>query len=122
MGLFDSKAKRIAQHQELLRWRKTLSGTARRGVQDARGRSRTNVEGPRCGAAGVRYWLQTYVESLVTWVYDGDDGDSGTEVSRGLGRKRHAAPTVLAGIPESLRPRMVGPRLHAFAGLPKDQI
>jgi len=22
-----------------------------------------------------RYWLQTYVESLVTWVYDGDDGD-----------------------------------------------
>jgi hypothetical protein len=51
----------------------------------------------------------------VTWVYDTDDADLGKrEVIADLSESVTAARTVLAGIPESMRPRL---RAHAFMHL-----
>jgi hypothetical protein len=116
MGLFDSKAKRVAQHRELL-------SLAKDALQ------RLHIEGYKTRDGGhvptwkdldavpleCRYWLRTYLESLVTWVYDTDEGDLGNrEAIAELVESVTAARAVLAGIPDSLRPRL---RAHAFMHL-----
>jgi hypothetical protein len=116
MGLFDSKAKRLAQHRELL----SLAKDALQRLHVEGYKTREGVHQPMwkdfdAVPLECQYWLSTYVESLVTWVYDTDESDMGKrEVIADLAESVTAARSILAGIPDSVRPRL---RAHAFMHL-----
>ncbi len=124
MGLFTSKAKRVAQHRELLSIAKdALERLHIEGYKTREGHHVPTWKDLDAVPLECRYWLRTYLESLVTWVYDRDDNDLGNrEVIADLAESVTAARAVLAGIPDSLRPRL---RAHAFTHLQdalRDQI
>jgi hypothetical protein len=78
MGFFTSKATRIAQHRELL-------SLAKGALQSLRVEAYKSTDGihvplwtdPSIVPLECRWWLFTYLESLVTLVYDTDEADLG---------------------------------------------
>lgn len=116
MGFFTSKAKRVAQHRELLSLAK---GALQSLLVDAY-KTNEGVHVPSWKDKSVvplesRWWLFPHLETLVTWVYDGDEKDLGRrDVIAELAESVNAARFVLAGVPESALPRL---RAHAMMNL-----
>lgn len=116
MGLFTSKATRIAQHRELLL-------LAKGALQSLRVEAYKTKEGvhvplwkdPSIVPLECRWWLFTYLESLVTWVYDADEADLGRrDVLADLAESVTAARGVIAGVSPTAIPRL---RAHALMRL-----
>src|SRR5437899_3187450 len=116
MGFFTSKAKRLAQHRE-------LHSLANDALQSLRVETHKTGDGtyapwwkdPSIVPLEFRWWLFPHLETMVTWVCDGDDVDLGRrDVVAELAESVAAARFVLAGVPASAVPRL---RAHAMMRL-----
>jgi hypothetical protein len=116
MGFFTSKATRIAQHRELL-------SLAKGALQSLRVEAYKSTDGihvplwtdPSIVPLECRWWLFTYLESLVTLVYDTDEADLGRrDLLDELAESVTAARGVIAGVSPAAVPRL---RAHALMRL-----
>ena len=116
MGLFDSKAKRIAVHRQLLDLAKATLESLKVEVYKSEGEVTSPVWTDTTKAMlplEYRWWVSLHLETLVCAVHDTEDSELGDrDWIRELSESVTAVRSVAAGLPDSVRNTF---RAEAFA-------
>lgn len=126
VGLFDSKAKRIARHRQLIELARSTLEQLQLGAKKLPGENVTSPVWTEAAEARIpleyRWWLSLHLATLVCALHDTEEGELGDrDWIRELSESLTATRNVMAGPPEAGRSAFRAEAFARFQGVLKSE-